>query len=372
MDERLLSFAGSGDGVFAVDAQQRILFWNEALAVLTSISAEEAKGRHCWEVLQGTNPTGEPVCSPNCLILRRARAGETLLSSDLVLRNRDGEPVPTSVAHISPGHEKTATEPYLLINLLRHIPGPPEQAGKLRIRLLGTTKVWLPDGTPVSGGAWRHKKVRCLVGYLAMQPNQRATRTKMGADLWPELEKEQQQAALDPTISALRHCLQDTDEWRYLGGSGVFRLTESCWVDAAAFDERIHCARLALDAGHAIGLYQEALALYGGYYAADLDALEPWCLQERARLHNLFLAATEELGLLYEAVGLEQAALTMYYRLLEVEPDHAGARRHLFRLAEHPGGAIAAIRTCTWLSRRLTSELNNLASRTSLADADWN
>lgn len=368
MDERLLSFAGSGDGVYAVDAEQRVVFWNEALAAMLGISVEEAAGRRCWEVLQGTSREGEPVCAPNCPTLRRARAGETLLSSELVLRNRDGSQVPTRVAHISPGSERTAEQPYLLIHLVRHTPGPPEQAGKLRIELLGQTRVWLPDGTRVAGGGWRTKKVRCLLGYLAMQPQQRATRAQLQAALWPDLDEKQQRVALNAAIAALRHCLEDTGNWRFLGSNGAYRLSDNCWIDAIAFDRRIHHARLELDVGQAIGLYQEALALYGGYYVADLDAMEPWCRRERARLHNLFLAAQEELGLLYESAGMKQAALTTYYRLLELEPDHNGARRHLFRIAEPPGDAIAAIRTCTWLAQTLSSEMKRLRGSYTLDD----
>jgi DNA-binding SARP family transcriptional activator len=360
MDERLLSFAGSGDGVFAVDSEQRILFWNNALAGLLGISAEDALHYPCWQILQGRGYQGEPFCAPDCPLHRRARLGETLVSTELVLRSRNGTRLGTRISHISPGHERAAEEPYFVVHLVRQIAEPAEQAGKLRIQLLGQTNVWLPGGTLVSGGAWANKKVRCLIGYLALQPNLRATRAQMQADLWPELEEKQQRAALNDALAALRHCLEDSHPWRYLGGNGVLRLTGECWVDAAAFDRRIHCARLQLDVGEGIGCYQEALALYRGYYASDLDSMEPWCLDERARLHALYLAAMEELGLLYESVGLKQAALTMYYRLLEVEPEHAGARRHLFRLAGQPGESIAVVRTCTWLARTLSSELDRL------------
>jgi PAS domain S-box-containing protein len=360
MDERLLSFAGSADGAFAVDAEQRIVFWNESLAGLLGIAEEEALNRPCWEVLQGSDRDGQMLCSPDCPTLQRARAGETLLSSELVLRHRHGGLVPTRVAHISPGHEKTAMRPYLVVHLLRHTPGPAEQAGKLRIQLLGTTRVWQADGTLVMGGAWKNKKVRCVLGFLAMQPRQRATRRQIQEALWPQLADEAQRAALDVALRGLRGCLDDVTGSRFIGGKGVFRLSERCWIDAVAFDQRIHCARLELDAGRAIGLYQEAVALYGGYYMADVDAMEPWCLVERQRLHLLYLAALEELGLLYESVGLRQSALTTYYRLLEVEPEHGGARRHLFRLADRPGESIAAVRTCTWLARTLASELERL------------
>ena len=63
------------DGAFAVDAAQRIVFWNPACEQLLKRPARLALGRRCCEVLQGCNATGEAVCQSGCAVSRLAHGG---------------------------------------------------------------------------------------------------------------------------------------------------------------------------------------------------------------------------------------------------------------------------------------------------------
>jgi DNA-binding CsgD family transcriptional regulator len=63
------------DGAFAVDATQRIVFWNPACEQLLKRPARLALGRRCCEVLQGCNAAGEASCQPDCVVARLARGG---------------------------------------------------------------------------------------------------------------------------------------------------------------------------------------------------------------------------------------------------------------------------------------------------------
>lgn len=361
MDERFAAFANSKDGVIAIDANQRLTFWNEAMATLFRVPPEEAMGCQCWDLLQGVSPSGVPVCSPNCPYLRRARQGETVQALDLVLRDDGGRRLPVSVANISPGNERTAADPFYFVHVFRYTPEPDEKNGRLRIQLFGPARVWLPDGRAIPLSGQEKRKLRCLLAYLATKPHEYATYGELQAALWPEAPERRRIALLQATIAELRELLGETGQPRYLLANGAgCRLSDACWVDAAAFDRRIHRARLELDMARAILLYQEAIALYDGCYADDLEYLETWCVAERRRLHNLLLSAMEELGLLYEAAGLDQSALMTYYRILEINPEHRGACRHLFRLTGPPADPILALRTCNWLSRTVTAELNRL------------
>lgn len=63
------------DGAFAVDATQRVVFWNPACEQLLKRPARLALGRRCCEVLQGCNAAGEAVCQPDCSVARLARGG---------------------------------------------------------------------------------------------------------------------------------------------------------------------------------------------------------------------------------------------------------------------------------------------------------
>ena len=63
----------SGDAVFAFDADLMIVSWNRAAEELTGVSAEEAVGRYCWEVLGGHDERGNLVCHRGCSTARLAR-----------------------------------------------------------------------------------------------------------------------------------------------------------------------------------------------------------------------------------------------------------------------------------------------------------
>ncbi len=56
----------SSDAAFAVDAELRVVAWNERAHELLGYREEEVLGRPCWDVLQGLFPDGTPLCSPEC------------------------------------------------------------------------------------------------------------------------------------------------------------------------------------------------------------------------------------------------------------------------------------------------------------------
>jgi DNA-binding CsgD family transcriptional regulator len=60
------------DGVFAVDAKQRIILWNPACAQLFGIPGRKALGRCCSEVVRGKDPFEKPFCAGECSVARLA------------------------------------------------------------------------------------------------------------------------------------------------------------------------------------------------------------------------------------------------------------------------------------------------------------
>ena len=57
------------DGVFAVDAKQRIIFWDPGCEELFDRSSQWILGRPCHEVICGKNRvSGEAFCEPGCCI----------------------------------------------------------------------------------------------------------------------------------------------------------------------------------------------------------------------------------------------------------------------------------------------------------------
>lgn len=59
------------DGVYIVDPQRRILFWNKAAEAMTGYSAEEVMGRSCADsILNHIDENGTLLCHSYCPILR--------------------------------------------------------------------------------------------------------------------------------------------------------------------------------------------------------------------------------------------------------------------------------------------------------------
>lgn len=74
------------EAVFRTDADGRIRDWNPEAERLTGISAGDAEGRHCWEVIAGRDAQGGIVCHPGCSTARLARDGRPARCADLTMR----------------------------------------------------------------------------------------------------------------------------------------------------------------------------------------------------------------------------------------------------------------------------------------------
>lgn len=81
------------DGVFAVDREQRVVsFFNKAAERITGFSAEEALGRHCFDVFRSRD------CQTRCPVERTMTAGESVVDFPSVILNKAGVEVPVSIA----------------------------------------------------------------------------------------------------------------------------------------------------------------------------------------------------------------------------------------------------------------------------------
>lgn len=63
------------DAMFAIDGKQRVTVWNQACVDLTGISAVQAIGSPCHEILQGHEPSGRAFCGANCPLNQLAKGG---------------------------------------------------------------------------------------------------------------------------------------------------------------------------------------------------------------------------------------------------------------------------------------------------------
>ena len=104
----LLDVLASGDpAAFATDSRERIVFWNRGAAALLGRRAEDAVGRHCYEVMGGRDIFGNRFCYANCPLASMSRSGEA--------------PVPFEIRVPVPGN---GVEPPCVHVTVVRLPGP--------------------------------------------------------------------------------------------------------------------------------------------------------------------------------------------------------------------------------------------------------
>ncbi len=91
------------DGVYFVDRERRVLYWNEQACRLTGFRAEEVMGRFCQdEVLCHVDGTGKKLCHDGCPLTATINDGAPR-EAQVFLRHKQGRRVPVLV-RVQPIH----------------------------------------------------------------------------------------------------------------------------------------------------------------------------------------------------------------------------------------------------------------------------
>jgi PAS domain S-box-containing protein len=85
------------DAMFAIDGDQRVIFWNQACEDLTGVSAAHAIGSACHETLQGHDPSGRSYCRANCPLSQLAKGGPPPSNFSMRIPARDGGKIQLNV-----------------------------------------------------------------------------------------------------------------------------------------------------------------------------------------------------------------------------------------------------------------------------------
>ncbi len=85
------------EGVYFVDRDRTIRYWNDAASQMTGYRRGEVLGKHCWDnVLMHANSRGDSLCADQCLLEGAMEQGRTI-EGQVFLRHRDGHHVPVLV-----------------------------------------------------------------------------------------------------------------------------------------------------------------------------------------------------------------------------------------------------------------------------------
>jgi PAS domain S-box-containing protein len=80
------------DGVFTVDRDWKISFFNKAAEKITGVGREEAIGRHCFEVFRAN------ICEKGCRLRQSIESGEPTVNKAAYIVRGDGKRIPISIS----------------------------------------------------------------------------------------------------------------------------------------------------------------------------------------------------------------------------------------------------------------------------------
>jgi PAS domain S-box-containing protein len=116
MDAVLAVLSRTADGVYAVDREQRIAFWNTAAERLLGYRADEVIGRLCHTIFAGEPRPGCLECSPHCPVMIAAGRHEPVPTCNLLSRTKAGDVILLNVSVIVPPQPDS---PFATIHLFR-------------------------------------------------------------------------------------------------------------------------------------------------------------------------------------------------------------------------------------------------------------
>ncbi|MCL6634712.1 MAG: sigma 54-interacting transcriptional regulator [Peptococcaceae bacterium] len=79
------------EGVFTVDRDWRVTFFNRAAEEVTGVPREDAVGRHCWEVFRAD------ICETDCALRQTLESGNPVINKAVHIVNAAGKRVPISI-----------------------------------------------------------------------------------------------------------------------------------------------------------------------------------------------------------------------------------------------------------------------------------
>ncbi len=127
------ALARTGDGVFAITADGKIVLWNRAAEKILGYTAREAIGRGCCELFVGRDDSGNRLCYKGCHVMSLVRMGDPVQSFDMQTRTKAGRPVWLNISILvtSNGHGGPLT-----IHLFRDVTATKELLNLVQERLV--------------------------------------------------------------------------------------------------------------------------------------------------------------------------------------------------------------------------------------------
>ena len=237
----------------------------------------------------------------------------------------------------------------------------------LVIRLLGPFQADL-DGEPLSGFA--SDKVRALLVYLSLSPDQPHRRETLAGLLWPDYPESSARKSLRNALANLRRVLRDRDAWppflKISRQTIQFDASSDHWLDAAEFDSLLGPDLAVTERlERAVSLAQGPLL--EGFSLSDSAPFEEWLLLRREHYRRQLVTGLDSLCSTYESLGAHALALAHARRRAGLEPWQEAGQRQLLRLLALSGRRSEALSRFEAFRRSLHDELGAEPARETAA-----
>ncbi len=231
----------------------------------------------------------------------------------------------------------------------------------LSVHLFGEFRV-LYDNQPLSG--FEVRKVQELFCYVLLHRDRSHTREMLSAMLWGDTSPSQSKANLRKTLWQLQAALNQGSQHGapialLMEGERVYFNSEAdLWLDVRALEEAYTIARgqpgermshsCAEAVEHALQMYRGELL--DGWY-------QEWCLYERERLHQMYVALLDKMMAYSLAHRNYEHGVHLAACVLRYDRAHEQTHRRLMQMLFLAGDRTAALRQYERCAAALAEEL---------------
>lgn len=188
-----------------------------------------------------------------------------------------------------------------------------------RVHCLGMLRLQRPFNEPIVLN-WRTAKIKELFSYLLHRRFKRVSMDILLELLWPELDEQRGRMNLHTGIYQLRRILKQNLGEPFLtirySNSGYILEGKQLRIDAAEWEQELRT--LPPLSQHTASVHRKAFDRYEGPYFGD--ERYSWAEQERLRLHALWAEQADLLAQFYMETGKESEAISVYYRIQQLDP----------------------------------------------------
>jgi DNA-binding SARP family transcriptional activator len=242
---------------------------------------------------------------------------------------------------------------------------------QLSVRLFGQFRVCCDEQDVVGLDAHNVQKLFC---YLLLQRDRPHPREALAELLWDTTSAALAKKHLRQTLWHLQSTLDaylDPDHERVLITQPDWirlQLKDGLWLDAAVFEQTYLLAR-DIPGGQLSGEQAQTLEMAAKLYRGDLleGWYQDWCLLERERLQNLYIAMLNKLMAYYDVHQRYDAGIALGECILRIDSARESTHRGLMRLYYQADERTEALRQYERCVAALARELGVGPSRRTIA-----